>query len=231
MATLFDSVSVPQVPVVGASETFPIRRIYCVGRNYAEHVREMGGDPKTVFPCLFTKFPSTYSANGDDVAYPPKTSNFHFEIELVVAIGREGTNVSVDDARSLIFGYAVGLDMTRRDRQREMKDKGWPWDIGKNFDQAMPMSSISRAADVGHLSDAAIWLDVNGERRQSGNLSEMIWSVDEVVANVSSFATLAPGDLIMTGTPSGVGPVVAGDNLVGGIDGLEKLSVSISSFG
>lgn len=227
MATLFDSVSVPQAPIIGETETFPIRRIYCVGRNYAEHVREMGGDPKTVFPCLFTKFPSTYSANGVDVAYPPRTSNFHFEIELVVAIGGSGADVSVDDAKDIIFGYAVGLDMTRRDRQREMKDKGWPWDIGKNFDQAMPMSSISRAADVGHPREGAIWLNVNGERRQAGNLSEMIWSVDEIVANVSSFATLVPGDLIMTGTPSGVGPVVAGDTLQGGIDGLETLGVSI----
>jgi len=228
MTTLFDTVAVPKVPIVGTDDTFPIRRIYCVGRNYAEHVREMGGDPKTVFPCLFTKFPNTYSPNGVDVAYPPRTSNFHFEIELVVAIGGEGANVAAEDAKELIYGYAVGLDMTRRDRQREMKDKGWPWDIGKNFDQAMPMAAISRASDVGHLRDGAIWLDVNGERRQSGNLSEMIWSVDEIIANVSSFAALAPGDLIMTGTPSGVGPVVAGDKLSGGVDGLSPIDVVIA---
>ena len=227
MAALFETVSVPRVPVTGGNDTFPVRRIHCVGRNYAEHVREMGGDPKTVFPCLFTKFPDTYTPSASEVRYPPRTSNYHYEVELVVAIGGSGSDIDADAARDVIFGYAVGLDMTRRDRQREMKDKGWPWDIGKNFDQAMPMGPISPAAAVGHPREGAIWLDVNGERRQSGDLSEMIWSVDEIVANVSSFAALAPGDLIMTGTPSGVGPAVAGDRLVGSVAGLEPVDVTI----
>jgi fumarylpyruvate hydrolase len=227
MARLFETVAVPEAPVTGGGDTFPIRRIHCVGRNYAEHVREMGGDPKTVFPCLFTKFADTYAPGGSQIAYPPRTANYHYEVELVVAIGADGADVAADAAKDLIFGYAVGLDMTRRDRQREMKDKGWPWDIGKNFDQAMPMGPISPAAAVGHPREGAIWLDVNGERRQAADLTAMIWSVDEIVATVSSYVRLAPGDLIMTGTPSGVGPVVRGDRLVGGVAGLEPVDVTI----
>lgn len=222
----------PEAPVAGRAETFPIRRIYCVGMNYAGHVREMGGAPDlNTFPCIFTKFADTYSPSGAPTAYPPRTSDFHYEIELVIAIGGEGAGIDSGAAKDVIFGYASGIDFTRRDLQWAMKDKGWPWDIGKNFDQAMPMGAIARAQDIGHPRAGNIWLEVNGERRQNSDISDMIWDADAVVAEVSSYARLRPGDLIMTGTPLGVGPVKPGDKLKGGIEGLAPVETVITQAG
>ncbi|MHC8508352.1 MAG: fumarylacetoacetate hydrolase family protein [Rhodospirillales bacterium] len=224
------SIDAPRVAVAGQTETFPIRRIYCIGLNYADHVREMGGEPdRSAFPCIFTKFADTYSPSGAPVAYPPRTADFHHEIELVIAIGGEGADIEPGGAKDVIYGYAAGIDFTRRDLQFAMKDKGWPWDIGKNFDQAMPMGPIGRAEDVGHPRAGAVWLEINGDRRQSSDLSEMIWSVDAIVAEVSSYARLRPGDLIMTGTPSGVGPVKPGDAVKGGIEGLAPVETVITA--
>lgn len=213
----------PSVEIVGCSERYPVHRIYCVGRNYAAHAREMGRDPDREPPFFFTKPADAVVANNADVPYPARTKNLHHEIELVVAIGKPGTNISVADAEQFIFGYAVGNDLTRRDLQLEARESGRPWDTGKAFDQSAPMTAIHRVADVGHLREGEISLAVNGEKRQGADLRELIWSVPEIIAELSTLFELQPGDLIFTGTPAGVGKLERGDEVEGIICGLENL--------
>ncbi|HEX8962496.1 MAG TPA: fumarylacetoacetate hydrolase family protein [Rhodocyclaceae bacterium] len=220
----------PLLPIAGRNAGFPVRRIYCVARNYAEHAREMGATGREA-PFFFMKpadavLPVPAGTTGR-MAYPPKTADLHHEIELVVAIGRGGRDISPADAPSHIFGYAVGLDMTRRDLQAELKKQGRPWDVAKGFDQSAPIGPIHPVAAVGHPARGAIRLEVNGARRQRGDLSDMIWSVPEVVAILSEYFELAPGDLIFTGTPAGVGAVQRGDRLSGSVAGVGELSLAI----
>jgi fumarylpyruvate hydrolase len=215
------------VEVAGSSERFPVHRIYCVGRNYAAHAREMGMDPEREPPFFFSKPADAIVPNGAPVPYPPRTGNLHHEIELVVAIGAGGRDIPLADALAHVFGYAVGNDLTRRDLQFAAGEKGQPWDVAKGFDRSAPVTAIRRAAEVGHPERGRIWIEVNGERRQQADLSEMIWNVPEIVAELSTLFDLVPGDLIFTGTPAGVGPVQRGDSLVGGIDGLETLRTTI----
>lgn len=220
-------VAQPTVEVAGSDDRFPVHRIYCVGRNYAKHAREMGMDPEREPPFFFAKPADAVVANGTPVPYPPRTANLHHEIELVVAIGRGGRGIPVAGALGHVYGYAVGLDLTRRDLQLEAREQGRPWDVAKGFDCSAPIGAIRPAAQMGHPERGSIWLEVNGEARQRANLSEMIWSVPEIVAELSSYFELSAGDLIFTGTPEGVGPVQRGDSLVGGIDGLETLRITI----
>jgi fumarylpyruvate hydrolase len=215
------------VEVAGSNQRFPVHRIYCVGRNYAAHAREMGMDPEREPPFFFSKPADAVVPNGAAVAYPPRTSNLHHEIELVVAIGTGGRDIPLANALAHVFGYAVGNDLTRRDLQFAAREKGQPWDVSKGFDHSAPVSAIRRAAEVGHPERGLIWIEVNGERRQQADLSEMIWNVPEIIAELSTLFELVPGDLIFTGTPAGVGPVQRGDSLVGGIDGLETLRTTI----
>lgn len=217
----------PSVEVAGTDERFPVHRVYCVGRNYAKHAREMGMDPDREPPFFFSKPADAVVANGTSVPYPSRTSNLHHEIELVVAIGTGGRDIPLDSALAHVYGYAVGLDLTRRDLQFAARDQGRPWDVSKGFDHSAPVSAIRPAAAMGHPEQGAIWLEVNGETRQRANLSEMIWSVPEIVAELSTYYELHPGDLIFTGTPEGVGAVERGDSLVGGVDGLETLRITI----
>ena len=213
----------PSVAVAGTDDRFPVHRIYCVGRNYREHVQEMGGDPTREPPVFFTKPADAVVPSGAGVAYPPRTSNLHHEIELVVAIGRGGSNIPVDSALEHVFGYAVGNDLTRRDLQAEARKRGAPWDTAKGFDASAPITPIRRADDIGHVASGRIWLEVNGELRQQADVVEMIWSVPEVIAELSTYFALAPGDLIFTGTPAGVGPLLPGDLVAGGVDGIGTL--------
>lgn len=221
------------LPVVGTTEQFPVRRIYCVGRNYAAHAREMGFDPDREPPFFFCK-------PGDDASvvpvaagitaempYPTITANYHHEIELVVAIGKGGRDITAEDAPAHIFGYAVGLDMTRRDLQMRMREQGRPWEIGKAFDYSAPIGPISTISETGEITSGAITLDVDGKRTQSSDLTQLIWSVNETIANLSTLFALQPGDLIMTGTPEGVGAVVVGQIMVGSIAGLTPISVKV----
>ena len=222
---------IPSVPIVGTSQRFPVRHIYCVGRNYAEHAKEMGGDATKEPPFFFTKAADSIvpvvAPEVGRIRYPMATSNFHHEMELVVAIGKAGANVAVENANDYVFGYAVGLDMTRRDLQNEMREKKRPWDIGKSFAQAAPIGPIHPVAQTGLLSRGAITLDVNGARRQQGDLSDMIWDVPHTLSFLSRYYELMPGDLVFSGTPAGVGAVVKGDRLDGRIEGLTPLSVVI----
>lgn len=218
----------PSVEIAGASTRFPVHRIYCVGRNYAAHAREMGADPAREPPFFFSKPADAVVPNGAPVPYPPRTANLHHEIELVVAIGEGGRNIPVASALAHVFGYAVGNDLTRRDLQAAAKDKGQPWDTSKGFDHSAPITAIRRVADVGHPARGAIWLEVNGQPRQRADLCEMIWSVPEIVSELSTLYELKPGDLVFTGTPAGVGPLVRGDSLVGGIEGLDTLRTTIA---
>ncbi|MBS0589911.1 MAG: fumarylacetoacetate hydrolase family protein [Proteobacteria bacterium] len=219
------------VPVAGEDLAFPVRRIYCVGRNYAAHAREMGADPAREPPFFFAK-PSdavVYVAPGTTgrFPYPSATTNCHYEMELVVAIGKGGRDIAVARALDHVFGYALGLDMTRRDLQAKLRDAGRPWDVAKGFDHAAPIGPIHRADAVGHLAKGAIWLTLNGAPKQQSDLADMIWSVAETVAHLSGYFELAPGDLIYTGTPEGVGAVVRGDTLRGGIEGLGEFEVAV----
>lgn len=225
--TLPFSVPRPTVAIAGQAARFPVHRIYCVGRNYAAHVREMGADPTREPPCFFTKPADAVVANGAPVRYPSRTSNLHHEVELVVAIGKGGRQIAVAAALEHVFGYAVGNDLTRRDLQAQAKEGGLPWDVAKAFDHSAPITAIRAVADAGHVSSGRIWLEVNGQARQDANLSELIWSVPEIVAELSTLFELQPGDLVFTGTPAGVGPVQRGDSIVAGIDGLETLRTTI----
>jgi fumarylpyruvate hydrolase len=227
MSLVITAAAAPTVEVSGRSERFPVHRIYCVGRNYAAHAREMGGNPDREPPFFFSKPPDAIVANGVAVPYPPRTSNLHHEIELVVAIGRGGRTIQVDDALDHVYGYAVGNDLTRRDLQTAARESGRPWDVAKGFDRSAPISAIHPVSDVGHPRRGAIWLKVNGAERQRADLSEMIWSVPEIIAELSTYYALAPGDLIFTGTPAGVGALERGDEIEGGIDGLGILRTRI----
>jgi fumarylpyruvate hydrolase len=219
------------VPVAGRSERFPVRRIYCVGRNYVEHAKEMGFTGREA-PFFFLKpadavVPVPQGETGT-MAYPSLTKDLHHEIELVVAIGTGGRNIKAADAQKHIWGYAVGLDMTRRDLQGEMKKQGRPWCIGKGFDESAPISPVVPADQAGDVAHAEIWLKVNGQDRQRSNVSKLIWNIGEIIEHVSAAWELAPGDLIFTGTPEGVAAVVAGDTLEGGVAGVGTLSVKIA---
>ncbi|MET3917333.1 fumarylpyruvate hydrolase [Variovorax sp. OAS795] len=219
------------VPIVGSEQAFPVRRIYCIGRNYAAHAREMGSDPTREPPFFFQKptdaiqvvTPGTVA----DHPYPPLTKNYHYEVELVVALGKGGRDVAQADALGLVYGYSLGLDMTRRDLQREMGDQKKPWEIGKSFDKSAPIGPIHPVARVGHYTDGAIWLKVNGQTKQNATLKHMIWSVAEQISRLSQAFELMPGDIIYSGTPENVGPVVRGDLIEIHIDGLPNLSVRV----
>ena len=227
MSYVFPAAAEAVLPIVGQETLFPVRRIYCVGRNYAEHAREMGADPDREPPFFFTKPRDAILAEGGDMPYPPSTENLHYEMELVVAIGTGGQDIAEADALDHVFGYGAGLDMTRRDLQGVAKKMGRPWDMGKGFDHSAPCSALRAAADIGHPDSGAIWLKVNGSLKQAGDLSQQIWSVPETISFLSRLVTLAPGDLIFTGTPAGVGPVVAGDLMEGHIDGIGEIQVTV----
>jgi fumarylpyruvate hydrolase len=217
----------PAVPVSGGG-LFPVRRIFCVGRNYAEHAREMGGNPEREPPFFFTKPADAVLTGGADMPYPSQTTNLHYEMELVVAIGDGGSNIAASDALAHVFGYAAGIDMTRRDLQNEAKTQRRPWDMAKGFDNSAPIGSIVPAAALPDPTKGRIELKVNGAVRQSSDLSQMIWSVAETVAYLSGLVTLAPGDLIFTGTPEGVGAVERGDLLEGLVAGVGAVTVRIA---
>jgi fumarylpyruvate hydrolase len=227
MSYVFPPPPVPAVAVKGRAEQFPVHRIYCVGRNYAAHAREMGANPQREPPFFFTKPATALVPNHARVPYPPRTANLHHEIELVVAIGKRGRDIPVAQALDHVYGYAVGNDLTRRDLQAEAKEHGRPWDTAKGFDHSAVISAITPASQSGHVHSGRIWLKVNGQMRQQADLSELIWSVPEVIAELSTLFELQPGDLIYTGTPAGVGALQRGDRLEGGIDGLDELVTTI----
>lgn len=216
----------PALPIAGSSDLFPVRRIFCVGRNYAEHQKEMGGDGREQ-PFFFLKSAHALVPRGGEVHFPPKTANYHYETEMVVALAKGGRRIAAGNAAEHVYGYAVGLDMTRRDLQQWGKDHGRPWDFGKDFDEAAPCGELVPASRIGHPTKGAIWLNVNGKQRQKADLSDMIWSVPEQIAYLSEYYTLEPGDLIFSGTPAGVGPVKAGDELHAEIDNVGELKVKI----
>jgi fumarylpyruvate hydrolase len=219
--------AVPAIPVQGTTASFPVRRIYCVGRNYADHAREMGNDPDREPPFFFGKPHDVVVPGGGDLAYPPATSNLHHEVELVVALSKGGRDIQASEALDYVYGYAVGIDLTRRDLQAKAKQDGHPWETAKGFDQSAPISPITPATVIGHIQAGSIWLSVNGVEKQRGGLDQMIWPVPEVIAHLSRFVALAPGDLIFTGTPAGVGPILRGDRLRCGIDGLGELEIVV----
>jgi fumarylpyruvate hydrolase len=225
MTYAFAPVPVPTLPVKGSGDLFPIHRIYCVGRNYVEHTREMGGDTKDP-PFFFQKNPDNVIADGT-FPYPPQTQNVHHELELVVGLKSGGTNIKAADAMAHVFGYAVGIDMTRRDLQDVAKKLARPWEVAKAFEHSAPITAIVPAQHVETIARGAVWLEIDGVRKQSGDLSQMIWDVPNQIAFLSTLFELQPGDLIFTGTPSGVGPVKRGDKLKGHIDGVGDLEVTV----
>jgi fumarylpyruvate hydrolase len=216
----------PTLAIAESNQTFPVGRIYCVGRNYAEHAREMGHDPQREPPFFFMKPADAIVPSGATIPFPQATKDLHHEIEMVVAIGKDGSDIAVEKALGHVFGYGVGLDMTRRDLQGEAKKMGRPWEMGKAFDNSAPCAALKPAAMVGHPSKGAIWLKVNGVVKQQGDLSEMIWNVPEMISYLSRLISLRAGDVIMSGTPAGVGPVKAGDRLEGHVDGVGDLTVT-----
>jgi fumarylpyruvate hydrolase len=225
---VFDPPQTVSLPVLGENGSdfhYPVHRIFCIGRNYADHAREMGHDPEREAPFFFMKPSSAIVQSGTLLPFPGMTSDLHYEVELVVAIGAVVEKISASEAHEYIFGYAVGLDMTRRDLQQEAKAQGRPWEIGKAFDMSAPCSAIRRVADVGHPENSTIALTVNGTLRQSATLDRMIWTVPEIVAHLSTYVRLLPGDLIMTGTPAGVGVVKQGDILEGTVEGIGTVKV------
>jgi fumarylpyruvate hydrolase len=220
--------NVPSVPVAGTDLEFPVHRIYCVGRNYAEHAREMGFEPDREAPFFFSKPADAVVQNGATIPFALATRNLHHEIELVVAIGRAGVNVTREAALELVYGYAVGIDLTRRDLQLAAREQGRPWDAGKGFDDSAPVSAIHRSSEIGHPSRGAIWLTVNEETRQSADLDRLLWPVPDIIVQLSNLFALKPGDLIYTGTPAGVGPILPGDRLRGGVAGVDEISIAIA---
>lgn len=214
------------LPVAGTEAKFPVRRVYCIGRNYAAHAVEMGHDPDREPPFFFQKNPNNLDPSGE-FPYPTETSDVHHEIEMAVALKSGGTNISVDQALDHVYGYAVSLDMTRRDLQGEQKKMGRPWEIGKAFERSAPIGPIHPAESVGHLSEGRVELKVNGELKQEGDLNQMIWKVPEMISYLSKYFELAPGDVLLSGTPSGVGPVQKGDEMVAHVGGVGDLIVRV----
>jgi len=219
------------IPIAGTSDVFPVRRIYCIGRNYAAHAREMGSDPNREPPFFFQKPTDAVQivmpGATVDHPYPPLTKNYHYEVELVAALAKGGRDIPPDRALDCVFGYTVGLDMTRRDLQRAMGDEKKPWEIGKSFDRSAPLGPLQPVPKVAHFTQGAIWLKVNGETRQSANLNQMIWNVAEQISKLSAAFELMPGDIIFSGTPENVGPVVRGDVMDAHIDGLPDIRVKV----
>jgi fumarylpyruvate hydrolase len=226
MAYVIEPPRQPALPVAGSAKLFPVHRIYCVGRNYAEHAREMGHDPNREPPFFFQKNPDSVRSDGK-FPYPSKSKDVHFEIELVVALKSGGVDIPAAQALEHVYGYAVGLDMTRRDLQAEMKKLGRPWEVAKAFEHAAPCAAIVPADRIGHPGKGAIWLDVNGERRQTGDLGQMIWDVPSQIEYLSGLWELRAGDLIFSGTPAGVDAVKKGDRLTGHIEGIGDLEVTV----
>ena len=224
---VFAPPAVSAVPVRNSDRLFPVHRIYCVGRNYAEHAIEMGHDPNREAPFFFQKNPDTLVKNGGDFPYPDASKDVHHELEMVVALKSGGKDIAQDKALGHVFGYAVGLDMTRRDLQGEAKKLGRPWEVGKAFESAAPCSEIVPVSAIGHPAQGAVWLKVNGQERQKGDLNQLIWKVPEMIAYLSGLFDLRAGDLIFSGTPAGVGPVKRGDVLHGGVDGVGELKVTV----
>ncbi|HSF92517.1 MAG TPA: fumarylacetoacetate hydrolase family protein [Paracoccaceae bacterium] len=224
---LFTLPETPTIPVNGETAAYPVGRIFCVGRNYAAHAAEMGVEVDREAPFYFTKAASTAQASDTEIPYPPRTDNFHYEMELVIAIGADAFRVSVEDAPKAIYGYGCGLDMTRRDLQLVARAKQRPWDTGKDVEQSAVFAALTKADAVGKIGPQRIHLEVNGEVKQDAHLSDLIWNVSEIVSDLSHLYHLRPGDLIMTGTPAGVGAVVPGDKITGGIDGLTPISLTL----
>ena len=231
MKTVIDASPVTTLPVVGSSDVFPVNRIYCVGRNYAEHAREMGHDPDREPPFFFQKPTDAIqfvpTGKVADHPYPPLTKNYHYEVELVAALGQGGRNIAGDQALKLVYAYGIGLDMTRRDLQRMMGDQKKPWELGKSFDKSAIVSDLHLASRTGHFTRGNIQLKVNGQIKQTSDLNKMIWSVAEQIANLSQYYELFAGDIIYSGTPENVGPVKPGDLMEAHIDGLYDISVSV----
>ncbi len=227
MAYVFTPPDQASLAVANSTDRFPVRRVFCVGRNYEAHAREMGKDPDREPPFFFTKPADAVVDTPCTVPYPPLTENLHYEIELIIAIGKGGSNIAEDAVMDHIWGASVGLDMTRRDLQTEAKNMGRPWDWGKAFDHSAPIAPIVPIKDVPSVETARIWLAVNGTIKQDADIADLIWSVREHIATLSRSMTLAPGDLVMTGTPAGVGAVVPGDVITGGVDGIGTLDVTI----
>lgn len=225
MSDFIFPLSQPGIGIVGSKMRFPVRRVWCVGRNYLAHVRELGNDEREL-PLFFSKQPDMLVPGGGAIRYPSLTKNYHFEVELVVALKAGGENVAVADADALIFGHAVGLDMTRRDIQKQMQEKGRPWEAAKSFDQSAPIGPLTPFP--GLLPPSRIRLSVNGVVKQDADTAQMIWSVPEIISQLSRQVSLSAGDIIFTGTPEGVGPVVRGDRLLAEIDGLEPLAITIA---
>lgn len=227
MHTVVPAPKTPSLPVAGSEARFPVRRVYCVGRNYAAHAREMGKDPEREPPFFFMKPADAVVLAEHRVPYPPMTRDLHHEVELVVALGKAGTEVAEAEALSLVYGYAVGVDLTRRDLQAEAKKLSRPWDTAKGFDHAAPCGTVQPAERVGHPDAGRIWLEVDGDLRQSGDLAEMIWPVPALIAELSRYFELRPGDLIMTGTPAGVGALERGQRVSGGVEGVDEFGFEI----
>lgn len=227
MAFVVTQEPVPTLPVAGTSDVFPVNRIFCVGRNYADHAREMGHDPNRELPFFFMKPSTAVLPEGGDFPFPSLSEDVHYECELIVALAKGGANIRPEDALGHVYGYAVGLDMTRRDLQWEAKKLGRPWAAAKSFDHSAPCSKIVPASMIGHPSKGALWLDLNGKRVQNADISSLIWKVPEAIATLSTMFTLAAGDLLFTGTPAGVGAIHRGDVLHGGIDGIAEITVRV----
>ena len=229
MSFVFEPPDTPDLAVENMQDRFPVGQIFCVGRNYADHAIEMGGNPDREPPFFFIKPGFSILPEGEEMIYPAHTADVHHEVEMVVALGEGGSDVSVEAAMDMVFGYGVGIDMTRRDLQAEAKEKSRPWEAGKTFRHAAPCSALTPVSDTGPIGDAAITLSINGDIRQSGNVNQMIWKVPEVISRLSELFLLQPGDLIFTGTPAGVGPIAPGDSIEAGIDGLSKLAFKVRS--
>lgn len=230
MAFLFDLPAIPSIPVKGEKKHYPVSRIFCVGRNYVEHAKEMGIPVDREKPFYFTKSAAHFVNTGATVCYPGGTTNFHYEVELVVAIGKKIFNGDIAKARKSVFGYAVGLDMTRRDLQLSERAHQRPWDLGKDVEQSAVVSTITKAKDFGIVGPQRIHLSLNGALKQDAKLDDLVWKVDEIIAHLSKFYHLGPGDLIMTGTPAGVGAVLPGDKIRGDIDGLDPITIKIGKM-
>lgn len=227
-APIFEIPPAPRVAIAGSAQLFPVRRVFCVGRNYAAHAAEMGNEVDRAAPFYFTKSAHAVIPSGSEIAYPAGTRDCHYEMEFVIAIGADAHEVSEADAPGAVYGYACGIDLTRRDLQAQAKEGRKPWDLGKDFEESALMGPITPAADFGAPGDQAITLDLDGRRVQEARLSDMIWSMPEIIAHLSRYYHLAPGDLIYTGTPAGVGPVAPGSVMTGAIEGLEPITLTIA---